>query len=49
MVNTGKDEYQARQFYEKNGFKPTKETSRETPWGTKLTLVTYELKLATAP
>ena len=49
MVDTGKDESHAKQFYEKNGFKPTKETSMETPWGTKLTLVAYELKLTTVP
>jgi len=48
-VNTGKDENHARQFYEKNGFNLTKETNIETPWGTKLTLVTYELKLTTVP
>jgi GNAT superfamily N-acetyltransferase len=30
-VNTGKTEYHARQFYEKNGFILTKEVKKETP------------------
>lgn len=41
IVNTGKDEAHARRFYEKNGFKRIKEATIESPWGKKLTLVTY--------
>lgn len=42
-VNTGKEEIQARRFYEKNGFKQTKEAIIEAPWGKKLILVTYQI------
>ncbi|MEM2104838.1 MAG: GNAT family N-acetyltransferase [Candidatus Bathyarchaeia archaeon] len=45
IANAGKEENQARRFYEKNGFKPIKETTITTPWGKKLTLVTYLLCL----
>ncbi len=45
IVNAGKQEEHARRFYEKNGFKPTKETTIDAPWGQKLTLVTYRLSL----
>jgi len=45
IVNTGKEESQARRFYEKNGFKQIKEATIESPWGKKLTLVTYQLHL----
>lgn len=44
-VNTGKDESQARRFYEKNGFKQVKEATIQAPWGKKLELVTYQLRL----
>ena len=46
IVNTGKEEIQARGFYEKNGFKQIKEAMVEAPWGKKLILVTYQLRLA---
>lgn len=45
IVNTGKEENQARRFYEKNGFKQIKETTIDAPWGKKLALVTYQLCL----
>jgi len=45
IVNTGKEETQARRFYEKSGFKKMKEATIEAPWGKKLTLVTYQLRL----
>jgi N-acetylglutamate synthase-like GNAT family acetyltransferase len=45
VVNAGKQEEQARRFYEKNGFKLTNETTVDAPWGKKLTLVTYQLDL----
>jgi len=45
IVNTGKEEIQARRFYEKNGFKQIKETTIDAPWGKKLTLVSYHLCL----
>jgi len=45
IVNAGKEETHARRFYEKNGFKPTDEATVETPWGSKLTLVIYQLKI----
>lgn len=45
IVNTGKEETHARLFYEKNGFKQVKEATIDTPWGNKLTLVTYKLEL----
>jgi len=44
-VNAGKDETQARKFYEKNGFKLTREMTIDTPWGKKIELVVYELRL----
>lgn len=44
VVNAGKEETHARCFYEKNCFKPLKETSIETSWG-RITLVTYQLHL----
>lgn len=34
IVNAGKEETHARRFYEKNGFKPTIETTIETPGAT---------------
>jgi len=43
IVNTGKEEIQARRFYEKNGFKQIKEATIEDPWGKKLILVTYQI------
>jgi ribosomal protein S18 acetylase RimI-like enzyme len=45
MVSAGREEKHARQFYEKNGFKAAEQTNKATPWGNKLTLVTYELEL----
>lgn len=45
IVNAGKEETHARSFYEKNGFKPVKESTIDTPWGNKLTLVTYQFEL----
>jgi len=45
VVNAGKQEEQARRFYEKNGFKLTNETMIDAPWGRKLALVTYQLNL----
>ena len=45
IVNAGKDETHARRFYEKNGFKQFKESTVDTPWGTRLSLVTYQLEL----
>ena len=45
IVKTGRDETQARRFYEKNGFKAIKEENIEAPWGKKLTLVTYKLQM----
>ncbi|MDI6805411.1 MAG: GNAT family N-acetyltransferase [Candidatus Bathyarchaeia archaeon] len=45
IVNAGKEEIHARRFYEKNGFKQIREATIETPWGKKLTLVTYQLIL----
>jgi len=45
IVRTGKEEVHARRFYKKNGFKQIKEATTETPWGKKLTLVTYQLQL----
>lgn len=45
IVNAGKEESQARRFYEKNGFKQIKEATIEAPWGKKLILVTYKLRL----
>ncbi len=48
IVNAGKEEAHARQFYEKNGFKQMKEATIEAPWGRKLSLVTYYLRLKPA-
>lgn len=48
IVNTGKEENQARRFYEKNGFKQIKEATIDAPWGKKLALVTYQLRLKRA-
>ncbi|MGB9684581.1 MAG: GNAT family N-acetyltransferase [Candidatus Bathyarchaeales archaeon] len=45
FVNTGKEETHARRFYEKNGFKLVKEATIDTPWGKKLNIVTYQLRL----
>ncbi|MBS7614641.1 GNAT family N-acetyltransferase [Candidatus Bathyarchaeota archaeon] len=45
IVNAGKDEVQARQFYEKNNFKLIKEETVSPPWGGKITLVTYKYQL----
>lgn len=45
VVNAGKQEEQARRFYEKSGFKLTDEITVDAPWGKKLTLVTYQLQL----
>ncbi|MGQ9566245.1 MAG: GNAT family N-acetyltransferase [Candidatus Bathyarchaeales archaeon] len=45
IVNAGKEESHARQFYEKNGFKQIKEVTIETPWGKELAIVTYQLCL----
>ena len=45
VVNAGKEEIHAKRFYEKNGFKPAGETTIDTPWGHKLTLVTYKLEI----
>lgn len=44
-VNAGKNEMHARRFYEKNGFKLTRETSIDAPWGKKLHLAIYQLSL----
>ena len=46
IVNAGKDETHARQFYEKNGFTFVREVTMDAPWGSRLGLVTYHLKLA---
>jgi N-acetylglutamate synthase-like GNAT family acetyltransferase len=45
IVSAGREEKHARQFYEKNGFKAVEQATKATPWGNKLTLVTYELEL----
>lgn len=45
IVKAGKKETHARRFYEKNGFKQTKEITLEAPWGKKLDLVIYQLEL----
>ncbi|MBS7616378.1 GNAT family N-acetyltransferase [Candidatus Bathyarchaeota archaeon] len=45
VVYTGKNETQARRFYEKNGFELIKEATVDTPWGVKLDIVTYKLCL----
>jgi len=45
IVKAGREETHARRFYQKNGFKKTSETTIEAPWGKKLTLITYQLRL----
>lgn len=45
IVNVGRDENHARRFYEKNGFKKVEEEIIEAPWGKKLALVIYKLKV----
>jgi ribosomal protein S18 acetylase RimI-like enzyme len=45
IVNAGKDETHARRFYEKNGFKQLKESTVDAPWGSRLSLVTYQFEL----
>jgi N-acetylglutamate synthase-like GNAT family acetyltransferase len=45
IVNTGKEEIQAKRFYEKNDFKQIKEATIEAPWGKKLDLVTYQFQV----
>lgn len=45
IVNAGREELHARKFYEKNGFEKLKEYTIDTPWGNKLSLVTYQLSL----
>lgn len=45
IVNVGRDEEHARKFYEKNGFKEISQVTIDAPWGSKLTLVTYEFQL----
>ncbi|MCW4045296.1 MAG: GNAT family N-acetyltransferase [Candidatus Bathyarchaeota archaeon] len=45
IVNAGKEEAHARRFYEKNVFKQINEKLIDTPWGKKLTLVTYQLHI----
>lgn len=45
IATTGKEENQARQFYEKNGFKKIEEGIIDTPWGKKLAIVKYQLYL----
>lgn len=47
MVNVGKGETHARLFYEKNGCELTKEYMMNAPWGGKIALVTYQLRLKT--
>jgi ribosomal protein S18 acetylase RimI-like enzyme len=44
-VEAGESETQAKKFYEKSGFKPTKEITISAPWGKKLDLVIYRLSL----
>ncbi len=46
-ANAGKHEIHARRFYEKNGFKLSKETTIQAPWGKKLELAIYQLQLKT--
>ena len=45
VVRAGKEETHARKFYEKNGFEQQSEAEVETPWGRKVSLVTYKLDL----
>jgi len=44
-VKAGRDETQARRFYEKNGFELVEETSIQAPWGRELRLAIYELEI----
>lgn len=44
-VNAGREETDARRFYEKNQFKPVREVTVDAPWGKKLPLVTYERQI----
>jgi len=45
IANAGKHETHAKRFYEKNGFKLSKETAIQAPWGKKLELAIYRLQL----
>jgi ribosomal protein S18 acetylase RimI-like enzyme len=45
IVYAGKDERRARAFYEKNGFEFTGEVSVDAPWGKRIDLATYRLKI----
>lgn len=45
IVNAGKEEIQARRFYEKNGFRLIKEEIVDAPWGRKLNLAIYQCQL----
>jgi len=45
VVKAGRNETHARRFYEKNGFEAVKEEVVEYPWGSKITLATYRLRL----
>jgi len=45
IANAGKHETHARRFYEKNGFKLSKETTIQAPWRKKLELAIYQLQL----
>jgi len=45
FVKAGKEETHARKFYEKNGFKLVEKTTIDAPWGKKLNLAIYQLRL----
>ncbi len=45
IVHAGKDERRARAFYEKNGFEFTGEFSVDAPWGKRIDLAVYRLKI----
>ncbi len=45
IVKAGIEEVHARRFYEKNCFEHIMEETIESPWGKKITLVTYQLRL----
>ena len=45
VVRVGKEEARAREFYEKNGFSRHREAEVQTPWGRKLSLVTYRIDI----
>ncbi|HML02846.1 MAG TPA: GNAT family N-acetyltransferase [Candidatus Bathyarchaeia archaeon] len=45
IVTAGKEETHARRFYEKNGFIQLKESTVDAPWGSRLSLVTYQFEL----